>query len=141
MQEAGKNTCLVIQAIEAATISANPVHALPVLEHHAHPITAQANRIRGVVPVVSKSIAVAIETIQPATFSTYPQRAITIDMESPDPVVGKRLRIIVTMLIDGDLIAIVALQPLLGAIPQIALLILGDGVDGCFPGIVPAGNL
>jgi hypothetical protein len=119
------------EAVKAA-LSAGPQLPLTVTKHHPHEVVGQAIGDIWLVLKRFKAAGNGVVAAQPSPTGAYPQLALLILGQGQNKVAAQAARALGVVAKHPKLDPVVAAQPVLGAKPQKALLVLQDAVDAVF---------
>ena len=118
---------LPVEAPEALSLRPNPEHALRIFKHGTDYRPTQAGLILFICAVVGEHLGPFVEPHQPL-IRAQPENPLRVFQDGIDDVGPEAGRVCWIVSIYGERIAIVLVEPVLGADPQEPLAVLQDRV-------------
>ncbi|OPZ77809.1 MAG: hypothetical protein BWY77_01629 [bacterium ADurb.Bin431] len=126
-EKAGDPAAVAADAVEAV-LGAHPEAAAAVQEHGVDIVAAEQQPGTRVCAEALKGAAVPVEAVEAAVFSADPEVALLVLGQAADEVGGEAAGIGGILLVDDKVVAVVAVEPLVGAAPDEALAVLEKAV-------------
>ena len=122
--ESFEDACFRVETADPTAIGAHPKPAVLVGDYSPDLVAAQGLRVPGFVPEVTEHARPRIQPVQTSARRANPEGSIIAGLNGPHPVMAERIAAGGIMKIGDEVVAVVAVQPLLRPQPDEPVLIL-----------------